>query len=403
MASPYEDYLASLNPLGGPGLNPGMGTMPPDQAGLAGMFKPPVGVGAVPGLSMVAAPVGGLLEEKVPAEGLPDMLLQMQIDKYKNFSDLGQHGIPLTQGSAGAGYDPSKVVQAVRDLVLGGLGKAPAGSAGVFGGPLGKDSAALGRLWKGEDMRAEGATPQQIWNETRTWAGPDAQFKYEIPDTASNITGAAERNIKPGQTLKAPLGEILNHPALYEAYPQMRGMMTSVAIDPYDRGGWYMHGPLRLDQPRMSSKGMDIGGPEGIHGILLHEINHGLQGIEGFPSGSSPTAAIQHADDFIRKINDRLSELGSNHWFAKLDANPAGVADLPKIEAEMARLQNMRDELRTNFDPYQYYKRSAGEVESRGVQARMTLPQHLLNAIPPEHTMGLDVPIPQRWINYANR
>jgi hypothetical protein len=136
MASPYEDYLASLNPLGGPGLNPGMGMMPPDQAGLAGMFKPPVGVGAVPGLGLSAAPVGGLLEEKVPAEGLPDMLLQMQIDKYKNFSDLGQHGIPLTQGSAGAGYDPSKVVQAVRDLVLGGVGMAPKGSAGVFGGML---------------------------------------------------------------------------------------------------------------------------------------------------------------------------------------------------------------------------------------------------------------------------
>jgi hypothetical protein len=43
MASAYEDYLASLNPLGGPALNPGLGPMTPEQAGLAGMFKPPVG------------------------------------------------------------------------------------------------------------------------------------------------------------------------------------------------------------------------------------------------------------------------------------------------------------------------------------------------------------------------
>jgi hypothetical protein len=406
MASPYEDYLASLNPLGGPGLNPGMGMMPPDQAGLAGMFKPPVGVGAVPGLSAVAAPVGGLLEEKVPAEGLPDMLLQMQIDKYKNFSDLGRHGIPLTQGSAGAGYDPSKVVQAVRDLVLGGVGMAPKGSAGVFGGMLSRDPEAVARLRAGGDMMREGASPADIWNATRTWAGPEGRGRYEIPDTASNLTGSAERALMkagPGGKVTAPLGEILNHPAAYEAYPGLPNMRTMVGLNPYSRGGYFIHGDLPRGGVRISSTGMDVGGPEGVHGILLHEINHGIQGIEGFPSGANTEIGIQHADNLIRKINDRLSQLGSNHWFAKLDANPAGVADLPKIEAEMARLQNMRDELRTQFDPYQYYKRSAGEVESRGVQARMTLPQRLLNAIPPEHTMGLDVPVSQRWIGYANR
>jgi hypothetical protein len=406
MASPYEDYLASLNPLGGPGLNPGMGLMTPEQAGLAGMFKPPVGVGAVPGLSAAVAPVGGLLEEKVPAEGLPDLLLQMQIDKYKNFSDLGQHGIPLTQGSAGAGYDPSKVVQAVKDLVLGGLGKSPVGSAGVFGGRLSQDTGAVDRLFKAAAMEREGATPNQIWSQTGTWTGPGGFRRYEIPDTASNLTGSAERAIMkagPGGKVTAPLGEILNHPAAYEAYPGLPNMTTMVGLNPYSRGGYFVHGDLPRGQVRISSTGMDVGGPEGIHGILLHEINHGIQGIEGFPSGANLDVAGQEGQNFLNKINKQISDLGSDHWMLTREANPLDASDMARIAAQIERLKSIRDQFQMHFDPYQYYKRSAGEVESRGVQARMTLPQHLLNAIPPEHTMGLDVPVPQRWISYANR
>src|SRR4051794_13859624 len=237
MASPYEDYLASLNPLGGPALNPGLGPMTPEQAGLAGFFKPPLG--GLPSVSAGTIPVGQLLQEKLPAETLPDTLLQMQIDKYKNFSDLGQHGIPLTQGSAGTGYDPSKVVQAVRDLLLGGLGKAPVGSAGAFGGKLTADSEALGRLWKGEDMAAEKATPAQIWNETKTFLGPEGEWKYEIPDTTHSLTNQATKHLIQGSKITAPLGEIYNAPGLYRAYPMLEQTPTTLQVNPRKVEGAY--------------------------------------------------------------------------------------------------------------------------------------------------------------------
>jgi hypothetical protein len=346
MASAYEDYLASLNPLGGPALNPGLGPMTPEQAGLAGMFKPPVG--GVPGLSAAVAPVGGLLEEKVPAEGLPDMLLQMQIDKYKNFSDLGQHGIPLTQGSAGAGYDPSKVVQAVRDLVLGGLGKAPAGSAGSFGASLTKDTEAAARVKKGWEMGRQGAPEREIWDQTKTWMGPEGIQKYEIPDTPNSITNQATKYLIQGDKITAPLGEIYRAPGLYEAYPQMAHIPTTVRVNPKGYEGTY-YPPGVGQSARINAVAPDIVGPQGVQGILGHEVQHGIQGIEGMSPGFNPTAA---------KTEGRMF--------------------LDKLEAEMDKVRR-------------------GEIEARATQKRMEQPPSYLDAVSPLRTMRADV-APSKWI-----
>jgi hypothetical protein len=386
MASPYEDYLASLNPLGGPGLNPGMGMMPPDQAGLAGMFKPPVGVGAVPGLGLSAAPVGGLLEEKVPAEGLPDMLLQMQIDKYKNFSDLGQHGIPLTQGSAGAGYDPSKVVQAVRDLVLGGVGMAPKGSAGAFGGKLTADSTALGRLWKGEDMAAEGALPDRIWQETKAFKGPEGEWKYEIPDTPNSITNQATKYLIQGDKVTAPLGEIYKAPGLYEAYPQMAHIPTTVSVDPKKFGGTY-YPPGVGQSSRIDAIALDIVGPQGVQGILGHEVQHGIQGIEGFTPGFNPEAAKLEGNQFLDKLK------------AEMDRVRRGDVSDPYL---LGRLQTMYSQFKKNYKPYDAYYRTAGEIEARATQKRMEQWQPYLDAVSPWQTMKMDV-APSKWIVRPSR
>jgi hypothetical protein len=381
MADPYANYLANISPFAGPGLAPY--GMTREQAALFGMPKAPEAMD--PGLSYLGGGIAG----------------QMGLESLQNMADLGQ-GIDPSYNSAGMDVGPkaAQALGAVGNAAMRGMTFAPKGSAGVFGGQLTQDPAALSRLGKGLLMRLEKADPDRIYQQTGTWAGPEGGMRYEIPDTGSSLTRAAENyaiRAGPGSKVIAPLGEILNHPAAYEAYPGLKGMMTEIGLSPINTGGWFMHG-ARPGQTQISSVAPNFGGPQGIHGILLHEINHGIQGIEGFPQGSSTKAAVQYADNFISKLNKQISDLGSDHWKLTREENPLDAPDMARIAAQIERLQQMRDDFRQSFDPYDYYRRAAGEVESRGVQRRMMMPQDQLNAIPPEFQMGLDVPVANRWI-----
>jgi hypothetical protein len=381
MADPYANYLANIGPFAGPGLAPY--GMTREQAALYGMPKAPEAMD--PGLSYLGGGIAG----------------QLGLESLQNMADLGQ-GIDPRYNSAGLDVGPkaTQALGAVGNAAMRGMAFAPKGSAGVFGGQLTQDPEALSRLRKGMVMGLERETPERIYQETGTWAGPEGGMRYEIPDTGSSLTKAAEDYAtRAGWSSKviAPLGEILNHPAAYEAYPGLKGMMTEIGLNPINAGGWFMHG-ARPGQTQISSVARDFGGPQGIHGILLHEINHGIQGIEGFPQGFSTQGAVSHADDFIKKINKQISDLGSDHWMLKREKNPLDAPDMARIAAQIERLQQMRDDFRQSFNPYDYYRRAAGEVESRGVQRRMTMPQSDLNKVPPEFQMGLDVPVANRWI-----
>jgi hypothetical protein len=382
MADPIGNYLAGLGFMGGPEVNPK--SLTPEQLAQLGLnkFLP------TPGLSFEVGPQ-----------------MERTMEGLENMSNLGQYGIPQTQNSAGIPYDPAPVVKAVADLATHGYMNAPKSSAGVFGGMLTKDTGAQDRMIAGEAMRSQRAYPTDVWDATRTWAGPEGQPRYEIPDTGSSLTNSAFRaaqNAGPAGKVIAPLGEILNHPAAYEAYPGLPDMQTAISLNPINQGGYFVHF-AQPGETQISAASNAVGGPEGLHGILLHEINHGIQGIEGFPSGSSTEAARQHAADFVNRLNKQLSDLGKDHWMLTREENPLDAPDMTRIAAQIERLKGMRDQFTSNFDPFQYYRRSAGEVESRGVQARMMMPPNELNAVPPEYMMGRDVPVPQRWISYANR
>ena len=124
--------------------------------------------------------------------------------------------------------------------------------------------------------------------------------------------------------LGATLGDILDYPELYEAYPQLRNVRMEYRV-----GGSYS--TVERDKGLDGAK-IVLGTnktPEKMRGSLLHEIQHLIQLHEDFAFGGTPAN--------VRRIFDRLGRLG-----------------------ELGEVEDSQDD----------YKRLSGEIEARAVSRR---------------------------------
>jgi hypothetical protein len=269
----------------------------------------------------------------------------------------------------------------------GGVGPGDVGNgAAVAGIMAGKKSmmADLKALARAQYMNDGGAPREQIWNETGWWQGPDQQWRYEIPDSASEylrarpdvlhpkedgiwsreaVKSVAERardkapdvgywdssldraNLESSVYKNAPLEVALQHYGFEGAYPDLRLMikenpsLRSKAA--YGEGDGF--GLIQLQDSGWNSERPN----EDIRLSILHELQHALQGVEGFADGGS-------------------------------------AADLA---AEFGVSQKEGRDL---------YKRLAGETEARLVEQRANLTRQELKSRPP-WTM-FDVPEDQQIV-----
>jgi hypothetical protein len=340
MADPYGNYQANLGLLSGPGLNP-KGIDPELLRLITGILSQ---TSPTPGLALPAGNMGyGVLQDAATAGkyamGNPDRLTTDQI-------------IPSVANSAMA-------------LGVGGMPMAEAGAAGIFGGKLTKDPAAFARMGEGSEMAASGASPRSVYQATGTWRGPDKLSRYEIPDAESVLTKPALKAINEGRAMTAPLKDVLDHPELYQAYPHLAE--TPVSFNPSGiHGGAYTPPTGNFSPPNHS---IMVGGndPAKVHSVLLHEVQHAVQSKEGFTPGWSSEGAAN--------LRSGLAQ----------QAEQAGMAP-EKIKDFLA-----------NFDPYDAYRRTAGEVEARAVQARSNLTPDQARAFNPWLDMMAQAP-ESKWI-----
>lgn len=221
---------------------------------------------------------------------------------------------------------------------LAGLGA----GAGVLAGPgariankemlrLAKD--AYRQVYASQNPGEQSALMNQIWEQTGWYQGPDGSWKFEIPEAGAKYkflqteaqldppdwsgTGVLSDADRPlGVRAQGQLADFLDFPALYEAYPGLETMQAGQIRLPDNTRGVYS------DQLGVAVSHMLP--PEQAASTLTHEIQHVIQGLEGFGRGGNP------------------EEVGQ--FF------PAEAAALGPEEA---------------------YRRLAGEVESRMAQKRL--------------------------------
>lgn len=164
-----------------------------------------------------------------------------------------------------------------------------------------------------------------------------------------------------------PLDQVIDHPALFAAYPALHEVM--VQVDPkLGIGGAFS---LVESADGTTTQVIRIGKGQQLS-TLLHEIQHGIQDIEGFASGGT---ARQMMPENSKEILARRQEILDRITAAPDDTDVSALWDqLDAMEENPAITAEDR------------YRRLAGETESRNTQARQKLTAAERRATSPEAT-----------------
>jgi len=277
-------------------------------------------------------------------------------------------------------------------------------------------------LARAQNMEAEGASRDDIWDATGWFKGVDGKWRFEIDDSRSTFN-----EIGNGR-------DYLTHPdGMFKAYRDVPGMQDLDEVRVMRSG--------RPDEGAFMGSGTPI---ESLHigkgssdprSIALHEYQHGIQAREGFARGGSMNddllpsdmAAHNHmqlakrsqeilAMPHVIAAQKRLNELKAT-WQGRDNIPPDVVAELKAIQnmpekRELARIKaDATRQLRkaedfgvrnlfTREQLFDGYKRLAGETEARNVQTRRDFTPEERRARRPWETQ--DVPDDQQIVRFGS-
>jgi len=286
-------------------------------------------------------------------------------------------------------------------------------------------------------MDKAGASREDIWRATadmgQPWfKGVDGKWKFEIDDSAAEMTGRGF-DAMAGQENLMRFDEAMKHDEFAKAYPDMShstGVMFSDDLGGGTRGS-YRDGVINLDR--------GLSDPS----TPLHEMQHAVQGREGFATGGSPgqfsvqpsqvNAARQIYDDHrsglevvrslrasgVKSVNDPGFQAALNKAATDLgmpeDRAVQGLLTqlagpnndlIPNVDAAAARVAQAENRYRrmtlesvTGFDAMDQYRALAGEAEARAVQTRMGMSQAERAANP--FWNSFDVPESDQIVRYG--
>lgn len=255
-------------------------------------------------------------------------------------------------------------------------------------------SANLQTLREAQEMQKAGADMESIRKATGWHLGMEGKWRFEIDDSGMQLRSDAA-----DLSNYTTLGELVDAPELFEAYPQLKDVRLAFANLEDGERGYFSSG----DNTIVLSEELR-GAPEDT---LVHEIQHAIQDVEGFASGASPEywARREYASgdlvterlqrEYDRTLN-RLSRADQNQYIRYMelereldrlflsDENSEDGKRYAKLEAEQDALyealypnQWFRDLLdlsrRMTDAPGEYrrmYENTAGEIEARDAAAR---------------------------------
>lgn len=263
--------------------------------------------------------------------------------------------------------------------------------------------------WAQETARAlleAGVAVETVRQQTGWFKGPDEKWRFEISDDAAAIKPVCSWKSK-AESGALTLGEFVDHPALFAAYPLLERMPITFELMTGARASLFC-GEMRLDAGTFKID--DLDGACGIfarHSLLktvLHEVQHALQAAEGFATGGNwmdafadprlrPTASALGLRAAQQLLSDRIEHIGrplSLETFAK----QAWGSDVATDEIAASYRQYRKDAAAAALSPgnlqmaqewaaKEWYRRLAGEVEARNVSTRLALgPQERIATSP---------------------
>lgn len=309
----------------------------------------------------------------------------------------------------------------------------------IFAGALSK-TADLKKMDAAKELAKRGVSRDEIWQKTGWFNDVDGNWKFEIDDsrakymqpdtmspTASKYSDLQQRlysdlnmsekdaigwmefegiegvspadykaqviaqtrselaDIKSGSY---PLmGQVLGHDDIRKAYPDtdiMRVKYQGESMRDFAGEASYLEADdmLTLTENSPLSKS-----------AALHEVQHGIQGREGFAKGGNVDTTGGSWDDIMREAERAYNEAnGLDGGISNADIL-ADLYDTPKAAAKAKPFNELTKLAKAQWaedGKMRLYKRLAGEAEARNVQTRMDYTPEQRAANPPWTT--LDVP-----------
>ena len=199
-----------------------------------------------------------------------------------------------------------------------------------------------------ERLLAAGEDAEAVRRKTGWFRSMDGKWRYEIDDSGAALTSKAAAALKSGDaTVK--LGDFLDHPTLLRAYPGLANIEVDIIGGGNTRGvrgSWTGADTISLYADGSSS-------PEGVLSTLLHEIQHGVQSLEGMARGG----------------------VGGGRAWVSMPLRPALMAELERLRGGSKDISPAIDIELQKIAGDNIYRRLAGEVEARDVQHRQAMTQ----------------------------
>lgn len=240
-------------------------------------------------------------------------------------------------------------------MKLASLAKGLAGKAAIAGTFIG----AKHPSWMADAaeealrLKAQGVSPREIWARTRTFTEhPGVPAVQEISDASAAINmGALRRpvNTRPDYLIRRnpyiTNEELYDHPNLFRGYRELaEGKGSYTQGKDFPPAGTFWAGN--------NSATVRAGNPTLGKGLFAHEMQHGVQHAEGWPTGGNSKSMFD--DPQTRPVAQAVA--------AEFEA--AGMA--PADAAEKAA--------------YETYRRLAGEAQAEAARARANMTEAQLTA-----------------------
>lgn len=245
------------------------------------------------------------------------------------------------------------------ELVTSSLNPAAAvksGLIGIGGTFIGKNAKNWNNIMESKfiDLEKQGLPAEDIWKQTGTVRGFDGLLRQEISD--KNAQAFFTHLLESGNKRLAK--KVIDNPEVYANYPQfdsisqlgLRDKDTSGVFDANYVDGNFSTGLLTARAPNNES----------LKSAALHEMQHGVEAIEGFSRGANlqSMSSKEIAPVVIKKKNKLLDQALDLYGEGKIAEGKAKEVLANKI---------------LNEGRYRAYLRSAGEADARLTQRRMNL------------------------------
>jgi len=277
--------------------------------------------------------------------------------------------------------------------------KAPTGEGGadlgMFAGKNAKtaDMEALARL---NELQTNKTPASESFKETGWMQGAEGKPRFEISDDTAKVTAQGMGLLDYPTVITKDdlmrLENVIDHPELFKAYPQLRDVGVGMHDNAGIVGGYDPTNNLVLlgGEYRQSFKDA----PETMRDTLLHEIQHAIQRIEGFEKGGSSRVAPdvltkQAHQDFARfdpdlltnykKASKKFADAGEGLYMYQLDKISQAENIKPSSVTNLSDWYAYSDKIRSELGPAptkpgaardSWYRNAAKWIKDKNIEDR---------------------------------